>query len=328
VLPENQWIKRIDLQKYQAFIPLPYFHIGSENIWIDGGCNIISQSFAALKNSGLPSMGVLLSRTSLSQTIENVSLMLGPTCDQLNMERFPSHKPFLLMVAPCNLLNERDKQIIMKAVKVDSSGTFYLYDLPFNAFRTISDSQAIEVSLELKDSTLFEREGFFVSQNNVGWTFVDYDSLNNGIVMNGMGSFTGKAKNKNHIFNRTLPDADTVHEYRVSFWMNNISGDLYPRTIIRINEYSNKGTLLESVSYPVFKNLVTIDKDKALVEIHYRFSDPHGRLDIILNNKTLRNKPLQIDDLLIRPADMNIYRKLPNATWKNNRIYPLCGKDI
>jgi hypothetical protein len=260
----------------------------------------------------------------LSQTIENVSLMLGPACDQLNMERFPSQKPFLIMAASCDHLNDREIQLIQDATKIDSSGTFYIYELPFNAFRDLADSISAKVNHEIQDTTLMAYNDLMLSGNSAGWAFVDFDSLRNGSVMNGTGYFTGKGKNKNEVFNQSIHAADTSAGYRISFWMDHISGDLYPRTTVRINQYSPTGTLIASDSYPVSKNLVMIDHDRALVEIAYSIKNPNGRLAIILQNKTLRNKPIRIDDLLIRPSEMQIYKTLPDGTWKNNRIYRQC----
>ncbi len=131
LLPENQWIKHINIKNYQAFIPLPYFHVGSENIWIDGKCNIVNQSFISIKNSGLPCMGVMLSRTSLSQTVENIGLMLSPSGKTVNMDRFKSRKPFLLMTALGDQLNEHELELIRHASLIDSSGRFKIYELPF-----------------------------------------------------------------------------------------------------------------------------------------------------------------------------------------------------
>ncbi len=158
-MPSNQWITRNDLTRYQAFIPLPYFHIGSENIWIDGGCDIINQSLITIKNSGMPCMGTMLSRTSLSQTMENISLMLGSSCDAIHINRFPSHKPFLLMSARCDQLSFFEKQLISHAQWIDSSGKFDLYELPFDAFSMIADSTSQEIRNEFKSLKLYERHG-------------------------------------------------------------------------------------------------------------------------------------------------------------------------
>ncbi len=300
--PENRWLKHIDPAKYQAFIPIPYFHIGSENIWRDGGWEIISKSLLTIKNSGLPCTGTLLSRTSLSQTIASMSLMLGPACDQLNEERFPSRKPFLILTKPSALINDFEQQLINHSSLIDSTGGFYIYEMPFENLRIITDTMANQVTRESENAT----------------------SPGNNMYVSGY--YSGKAKNKNIIFDGNFPETDTSLNYIISFRFHHISDDLYPRTSLRINEYDTAGTLVNSFSNPVSLLIKAIDKDKALIELDYKLQSKSNRISIILNNKTLRNKKLEIDNLLIRNAGMDLYEQIPGGIIKNNRRYVKCDE--
>ena len=143
---DNQWIHRVPLSNYQAIIPLPYYHVGSENIWIDGGCDIVTQNFIGIDRSGLPSVGVMLSRTSISQTIANVAMMLEPSRSSTDMGRFPSQKPFLLMVIRCDALKLPEKNLIAHALPIDSTDQFVLYEAPVRVFKDIYDSLSRSVS--------------------------------------------------------------------------------------------------------------------------------------------------------------------------------------
>ena len=77
-LPENQWIKTINVANYQAIIPLPYTHIGSENVWIAPKSDMMKNVLTISLKTGLPTMAVTMSRTSLSQTYKNIPLVLEP----------------------------------------------------------------------------------------------------------------------------------------------------------------------------------------------------------------------------------------------------------
>jgi hypothetical protein len=319
--PGNQWIKRIDLSRYQAMIPLPYFHIGSENIWLDGGCDIVTQSFMAIKNSGLPSMGAMLSRTSVSQTVANVSLMLDPACNTVNMARFPSQKPFLLMAARCDQLSEHEKQLINHARWIDSSGVFDIYELPFMAFYDIADSISAAAIEEYRTLKLYKHNGLQSTDSALTFRYVDFDNLSTKFTPKGTGCFEGKAKNKNIIFTGQLPAADTSLLYNVSFWMNNVKTDLYPRTRAMLTETDAKGNVINSVSFQISKQFVMIHDNQVLVEYTFKISDPAGVITLSLQNKTLRNKKLQIDNLLLRPEKSNVYLATKVGLWKNNRYY-------
>lgn len=323
VLPENQWINNINTSGYQAMIPLPYFHIGSENTWIDGNCDIMPKSFTALARSGLPSMGVSLSRTSINQTFNNVALMLEPSEKSVNMEPFPSEKPFLLLAARCNALNAHEKQLINHAAWIDSSGTFDIYELPFNAFHNILDSISEATEKEYQHLTLFEHNGLQSTDSTQTFRYVNFDSMNVENTFRTRGCYVGKAKDINNIFAGNIPYADTSLQYIISFWMNNVRKDLYPRTSAVLAETGPGGETIRKESFQVFRHFVTIEENKALIEYKFRISDPANQISLSLQNKTLHNNTLQIDDLLIRPEKTSLYYMTKESIWKNNRFYKI-----
>lgn len=319
--PENQWIKRHDLTRYQALIPMPYYHIGSENIWIDGGCDIVPASFIAIKNSGLPGMGVMLSRTSISQTVENVSLMLGPSGNALHMERFSSEKPFLLMAARCDLLSEHERQMIGRGRRIDSTGKFDLYEMPFRAFRDIADSVAGAVASEFNGPGLFDHSGFKTTDSIVNFHFSNFDSLPNSAAFEGTACYQGKAKDFNEIFSGKIPAADTSRTYVLSFWMNNVRSDLYARTVVIMTEKDTSGNVVFYETYPASKNFTMVSGNWVLVRLKFRLKSPENTFSASVQNSILRNKPLEIDNLLIAPRDEKIYYKSSHGLSRNNRYF-------
>ncbi len=323
VLPENQWINNIDISGYQAMIPLPYFHIGSENIWIDGHCDIMPKSFIALARSGIPSMGVCLSRTSVNQTFSNVALMLEPSKKSVNMETFPSEKPFLLLAARCEALSEHEKQLIHHATWINVSGTFDIYKLPFNAFHDILDSISAATEKEYQHLILFEHNGLQSTDSVKNFRYDNFDSMNIDNTFRTRGCYMGKAKNMNTIFTGIIPDADTSRQYIISFWMNNVRKDLYSRTRAVLAETGPGGEIIREESFQVFRHFVTIEENQALIEYKFRVSDPANYISVSLQNRTLHNNTLQIDDLLIRPEKNSLYCIAKERIWKNNRFYKI-----
>jgi len=319
--PENQWIKRHDLSRYQALIPLPYYHIGSENIWINGGCDIVPASFIAIKNSKLPDLGVMLSRTSISQTVENVSLMLGPPRNLLHLERFPSEKPFLLMAACCDLLSEHERQMIGHSYWIDSTGKFDLYEMPFRAFRDIADSVAVAVLGEYNSPGLFDHPGFKSTDSIVNFRFLNFDSIPNAAAFDVPGCYQGKADEMNEIFSGKIPAADTARTYVLSFWLNSIQSDLYARTVVILNEKDKSGNIVFHKTYQASNYFTLIAENRALVRVEFRLKSPENVFSAFLQNKILRNKPLQIDNLLIAPRDEKIYMKTSYGLSRNNRYF-------
>jgi len=320
-LPEDQWIRHIKCNHYQAIIPVPYFHVGSENIWLDNGCDIITKSFIAIVNSGLPCLGVNLSRTSINQTVDNMALMLEPSGTSIKMERFPSQKPFLLLAARCDFLSGHEKQLIRHAIRIDSSGTFDIYDLPFKAFQDIADSLSRLVVQEFEHPRLFEYRDIKSDDAVVTFRYLDYDSLTWEEAFAGKGCYSGKAGKKNVIFTGFIPHSDTGKLYTVSIWINNVRVDLYPRTAITITQTDPGNNVVNVETFQVFQKLVSVRDNWALVEMRFKLLHQANRISISAENRTLRNKPIDIDNLLIRPEGTSVYWKDKNGIWKNNRLY-------
>jgi hypothetical protein len=324
-LPENQWIRRINTDDYQAMIPLPYFHIGSENIWIDNNCDIIPKSFIAIARSGLPSLGVSLSRTSLNQTIDNVALMLGPSSNSLNMERFPSQKPFLLLAARCDNLSNYEKQLIAHSTRIDSSGVFDIYELPFRAFQDIADSIAAVTNEEYRSLKLYDHNELKSTDSLLTFRFLNFDSLPNAAAYMGAGCFQGIAKKENVIFSGTMPRVDTAQHYSLSFWLNDVRKDLYPRTRLMLTETDPQGNIVFQESYQVSKLFQTIDGNWAFINLIFRLKAPENSIKVTIRNKTLRNKPVQVDNLMIRRQTTAVYQIEGQKLHKNNKFTAVIG---
>ncbi len=319
--PENQWIKRHDLSQYQALIPLPYYHIGSENIWIDGGCDIVTASFIAIKNSKLPGMGVMLSRTSISQTVENVALMLGPAQWELNMDRFPSEKPFLLMAARCDVLSEHERQMIGRSRWIDSTGKFDLYDMPFEAFEHIADSISRAVDNEYVTLRLTDHMGFRTTDSVRNFVFRNFDSIPDAGAFEGGGCYLGRARDMNEIFSGRMPAADTARTYILSFWMNNVREDLYARTVVTLTETDTSGNVVFNETFQAFKYFTMIHGNWVLVRLKFRLKSGENTFSASVQNRILRNKPLRIDNLMIAPLDEKIFYRSSRGISRNNRFF-------
>jgi hypothetical protein len=319
--PDNQWIHRVPLSNYQAIIPLPYYHVGSENIWIDGGCDIVTQNFIGIDRSGLPSVGVMLSRTSISQTIANVAMMLEPSRTSTDMSRFPLQKPFLLMAIPCDVLKPAERNLIAHSRAIDSTDHFVLYEAPLRVFREIYDSLSRSVSAEFHNPSLYRFGNLYSTDSVKNFMLSDFDNLNNPEALAGKGFFTGPARDANVVFSAVLPMADTANMYTASFWLGNADGDLVPRSLATLVQTDPQGKEVSRETFQVFRNFRMIDGKQVLVEWSFRLSNPLNRVTLSVTNPTLKKQNLYIDAVLIRPENVHVYQDSKEGLVKDNRIF-------
>lgn len=139
------------LSGYDMLIPLPYFHIGSESFTYERGegehfKNAMSISYA----SGLPMTAVMLSRTSLSQTLSSLQYFIPPT-DEIGFTKQLKDKKALLLVTRDKELSVREQQLLQAAPNnVFAGSNFDLYAFDVTLFQAQQSTSAT-------DSLLLER---------------------------------------------------------------------------------------------------------------------------------------------------------------------------
>lgn len=317
--PENQWIRRLDLSRYQSLIPIPYFHVGSENIWMEEDCGILTQSFIAAKQSGLPTMGVMLSRTSISQTLHNLALMYGAPARSVDMAAFPNQKPFLILAARCDKLTWFEQELIRHSHWVDSSGVFDLYEAPFALFTNISDSLSKQALKKYAEAGAAPGNSLRITPNSQP-IFISFDSLKNETALAGNGCFEGRAGDYLLLFDGAVAGADSAHPLRVSLWLNHLNKDRYARSLMILTELDSTGRAIREEIHQVFRFFEQISGNWALVEIPYTLSENGNRLAVRLRNPMLRKQILQADNLLIRHESDTVFYSAGGNIWVNNRL--------
>jgi len=81
---------------FQAIIMLPFFHVGTEKLWVGNSEWLITLGSKAALQMHLPLVDVKMSRSSWSQAMKQVKIAAGPYADKPMLRDLPSQKPFLL----------------------------------------------------------------------------------------------------------------------------------------------------------------------------------------------------------------------------------------
>ncbi len=82
---------------FQAVLLLPFYHVGTEKLWLGNSEWIITLGTKAALQLHLPIIDVMMSRSSWSQAQKQVKLAGGPFTDKPILRDIKSNKPFLLL---------------------------------------------------------------------------------------------------------------------------------------------------------------------------------------------------------------------------------------
>ncbi len=96
---------KADKNNFQGLLLLPFFHIGTEKLWVGDPGWLITIGTQASLQLQLPMVDVMLSRSSWSAAEKQVRLMGGPFADKPILRDTKSNKPFLLLDIGTNATN-------------------------------------------------------------------------------------------------------------------------------------------------------------------------------------------------------------------------------
>ena len=253
-------------REYQAILPLPYFHVGSENIWLEPKCDILKTSFDISLQTGLPSMGVLLGRTSIPQTLNSIALVTTPLAPLKILDDMPDQRDILLVVNDCLTLTEREKQICSAAILVKRTANISLYRISPTKLAEISASPVFNPP-DPADAIPCTLPGpCCIYEGNVA------------LFLNKSSGDTGTGEN----------------QLAIRFWLKDISEDLVLTSDLEVKLYNKNGRILSDTTTKLFRHLIGIRREIGLFEFHQITKQAPERISILVGNKSLDHKTLHI----------------------------------
>ncbi len=321
---------------YQAIIPLPYFHVGSENFWLAPEQGIERYVFDFSCRTGLPTTAVLLGRTSLHQSLKSIEMFREPYRMPAIFNDFPNEKPFVLLRMKAYHPTETEQKMLDAASLLCEDTNYVLYSLGFHDLRNLysrMDFQEIFQQIhkdtlvkQLRKDTLFavktvsESGNYEFSKSPANVMYNTYKEANKESGYFTEGVKKGFARKYTVLYEGTpsiLKDTSLV----LSFWFSGIDRDLFPRSTLEI-VYKGKHDSVYRVDYTnIHRQTVITDSSWALIECHIDLSEIHDKLNVTIWNDNIRKDTLMFDNLMLRPADKDVYLLNESYIMKNNRYY-------
>jgi len=321
-LPGDQWIKNTDLTQYQAIIPLPYFHVGSENIWITSPSDILKYVYVVSLKTGMSTTAVWLSRTSISQTCKNIALVLEPYRKLEILSDLPNKKPFLVMAKP-NELNEQEKHLLGQCKFLLQTPNYSVYSLDYSKLDHYTDSLYIKTKEEFTMRKTYKIGNFYSTDSVKNFIHTDYEDKPNDIHYVGKGAYTGNLVDYNVLYEGSIPNCKDSN-YIFSYWMYDFRVDLYPRSIVEIAFIDSTGKAYNAYWSAPHYMLKAFDGQWALMEESVKIKHATDKIKITLWNPDVgKDKQIHLDEFWLRPATTDIYEQTAEYISKNNRYYRL-----
>jgi hypothetical protein len=285
----------INSSEYQAVLPLPYFHIGSESIWLEPKCDILKLSFIVSMETGLPNIGVAAARTSISQSYKNIELVTTPWKKYRVTENYPNKKSILLTVANCEELKDDEKRLIQNAIFIGEHQNLKFYKLPFDSLEVIPEKydytkryQDLIESIDLKKDSI--KEGYLCRTGN----------LNN----------TGKSLKGDFVtsdFKRIMEapvKLEKAKQCYLRFWVKDYDHDMVARTSLLVFQSTPEQKTLEEKYTDIFRYIRALNNDWALIEVPLEVKQSDEIIKLLIKNPILNGKQLYFDEFSVSQVEL------------------------
>ena len=320
---DNPWLDSIDLSEYQAIIPLPHFHQGSENFWRVSYGEEMHRSMWAAVETGLPITGAFLGRTSISQTINQLELVAEPYRRPEILNDLPNDKAFLLFLHKKSYEQVwyRFNHLLYYIDPIYEDEEIKLFKM------TIEDiDKAIQKKIE-KTTSIFENEplykfGNILSTDSIlNFVYKDFDDLNaeKHYRING---FEGIGSENNVIFEGKIPNQQAGQRYVFLCLGIHETRLVYPKTLMRLIETDeNTGEEIQRKDWQINHDIRSYDKNWALIDTPFYLESANSKIRFTLSNPDLENQKLFFDELQLRLQNSNLFRVYENELMNNNRFF-------
>lgn len=290
-------------KSFQAILPMPFFHVGSENIWLADEAGLSGAVYDLSLGLKCPTFAAMMSRTSISQTFRSIALTRELMEYPAILNEIDIGVP-ILVLTDTTRLNDAESVVLSRATYLADFRNFRCYELQPKAFREILDEN-------MKGLTILgtnEHDEFVTNDSSA---YVYYSSLDTPVEV------------KEHWESVCLTKIDSSWKNKtvlISFWIENFARDLIPRANVEIVQKAGDRVVGYDSEIPG-KRLIGMFRGSALVEYPVEIKNDADYIEVLIRNHLAKNELFRPFSVLIRPEGVSCSILHNEIMYYNNRRY-------
>jgi hypothetical protein len=303
----------LDDHDYQAILTLPAFFIGSEYLSREPSGDIAAASMVLSYRTGLPLMSSMLSRTSISQTIEQVELY-AESVDTADHTLVPKDKRPFLVIADTTATEGHANRLLRNARSLGSFATKTLYSIPQEELIRSNRAQVLEGYLNMiGDSSL---------NSQPHWSL--------GIVQAEEGGFKDedaiKGVRNKYVILGHIPEGELTsgESYEFSFWFK--ASPIGNPGMVFCAEMDAETGKEEWISMRGLQELERTKDGWHLLRVHF-VPKSGGKMTFGTAPLWYSNVPITADRPMVRSERGPVYERDGRLLWYNNIPLELDAKE-
>jgi len=308
-----------NFDNYQAILPIPYFHVGTDNFNAKVHGRIQQKSLSLSMETGLPLLASMGNRSSVSRAYKLFQTTTEPYDIPNILSDFKNDKPLLLMVDTSHL--EKFPYLGEGMTFLKQVDAMRYYEFPLSGFQERIDGRRTAILQRLQaDSTLFKIDGFLSSDSLKNFVYQSFDDQDQTAAYRGNGGLSLHISKPQVIFKGEIPNIEKGDSINLSFWAHDLRQFPFANTFIYIKLLDRETGALLWQYRPQIRYLLSVMANDgwALVDVPFKLPT-EGVLEISLLNKAMKEKAFLLDESIIRKSGTGLYRE--GAVYLNGRRY-------
>ena len=311
-------INKIEAEKYQSIVPLPYYYIGSENYLKIPVENKIYQIAKLISfHSKLPLMSSFLTRTSIWESKSLMQLFSSPFYKKEIKKDIKSNKPFLFVVSIKDVLNENEKYYLQKSNLVYENKTIGIYSISKKQLFASSNNLEYSTFQKVKKD-LISNDSYLVTHSNLQFKLYDFNDMPSNVTRNGKGAKIINFNGYSEIINFKENELKPNKAYTIRFWSYH-GGPNYGQDQTHFSAFvqEQNGNQVKWISESISPmGSIEIDGDWSLIELHFKTGSSGSKYQLYISGDVQAKVPFVIDEVLVYEDGNTIYKEY---TSKGNR---------
>jgi hypothetical protein len=158
---------------FQAILLLPYFHVGTEKLWVGDVNWLISLGIRPALQLHLPIIDVMSSRSSWGQAMKQVKIAAGPYADKPLLRDIHSTKPFLLLRYEGSYLDDDQRYLLSASDYIGHLVDCNIYvcypdRILANDKKMVAQATAIAANMHANDTCIDCAGGYYYDHHDNG----------------------------------------------------------------------------------------------------------------------------------------------------------------
>jgi hypothetical protein len=309
--------------KYQAIIPLPFYHIGSENFGKDGTDKIYKLSMLLGYHTDLPLVANYSTRTSIWES-KNILQILSPVFYEKPVQKdIKSEQPFLILFSHEHLSDFED-DLLSRATEIYKNRDFSLFEIS-KADLFSTDTKKWFDAFEQQKANMLEKDNFLLhTTDSSAYLFYNsYEDQPNPVSYESNGALATAKKDYTTLKDFKENELKPNTEYIASFWMNtkgkNYGQDI-PNGICVYQVVDKDGSLRWAKTENMSAGLI-INGYWSLIQFRFTVENAGLASSLFIKGDDYSKIIWHIDDLFIQEANVDIYQPMGLKNGETTKLF-------